>query len=145
MVEQGAAAQPGKQLFAVGCGEERVQAVPFSNPALAGRQCQQVQIVIAEHGGGRIAEAERRLAAATGVEQVARLGDPQPAGGGRDDVPSVDGHDGVVAEEVGDLGDLIGGLEADAVDILGQDLRITADPVDGFIGELVIPYRLTTG
>src|SRR5690606_41040357 len=42
-----------------------------------------------------------RSAERAGIEDVAGMGHLQPAGCGRDDVASVDGHDGICSEECG--------------------------------------------
>ena len=59
--------QPVQQFFTVGCGQDWVQRVAPVHTAHSGRNSEQVQIMIAEHGGGSIAQCTN---AAQGTERV---------------------------------------------------------------------------
>ncbi len=83
VVEQGTVAQPVDQLVPVGCLEHLVQVVAVLEAVVAAGQCQQVQVVVSQHGDGPLTEGLHQpqglQGLGTAVYQVAH--EPEPITG----------------------------------------------------------------
>ena len=83
--DQRPSCQPIDQLVAIGRGENRVERIAAMRLSMAGRNRQQMKIVIAEHGHRRVAErddfAQHGERPGSAIDEVANQ--PQPIDGAR--------------------------------------------------------------